>query len=349
MYQPAPLRLGPSIPMTRQEDMAGPRRLLEFARLARQAGDAETAVSHYREAQFLAPDDPDVVLEYAVCLMELGRYRAAVESLERGVRRHPDSPALRFRLALAWRDLADPGKAMQQLRRCLDLDPDDRLGAAAELARLSSPAASLPEAYLRELFDQYADEFDQNLIKDLEYRAPEVLRQAVDRCWRAPAAGADVLDLGCGTGLGGAAFRDLARRLHGVDLSAGMVAKARARGIYDALAVGEAVASLQAAAPAAWDLVIAADVLVYLGDLHPLFAATARALRPGGAFALTVEAGDDDVPRLKPSRRFGHSPGYLEATAAAAGLAPALLEPTSVRTERGEPVPSYVAVLMKRA
>jgi predicted TPR repeat methyltransferase len=157
-----------------------------------------------------------------------------------------------------------------------------------------------------------------------------------------------VLDLGCGTGLGGAAFRDMARRMHGVDLSPRMVEKAAVRGIYDSLAVDDARAAL-AANRAAWDLIIAADVLVYLGNLVPLLTAARAALRPAGAFAATVEAADAPEPTLKPTRRFGHSPAYLRHAAAAAGLAVALLEPAATRTERGEPVAGHVMVLVNDA
>ena len=325
---------------------AGLRGLLGFARIARQAGDTEAAANHYREAQFLDPDDPELGIEAALYLAELGRHRESVEILERCVRRHLELPALRFHLALLWRQLAEPEKAAQQLRRYLTLDPEDRLGAAAELAALAQPQSALPESYVRALFDQYADEFDQNLVKDLNYRAPDLLRRAVDRHWRIPDAGADVLDLGCGTGLGGAAFRDIARRMEGVDLSPRMIERASARGIYDSLTVADAIAALRRQA-AAWDLVIAADVLVYLGDLSPLFTAAHQALRPGGALAVTVEAADTPEPLLKPTRRFGHSPAYFQRAAEAGGLTVALLEQASARTERGEPVAGHVSVLIK--
>lgn len=324
----------------------GPAGRLAMARLARQAADADEAIGHYREALALDPDDAAASIEAALFLGECGELREAVAILERCVRRYPELPAPRFHLGDFWRQLAEPAKAGQQLRRYLALDPADLLGAGAVLDRLDGSADTLSATYLRALFDQYADDFDRNLIEDLGYRGPQVLRHAVDRCWRAPAGGATVLDLGCGTGLGGAVFRDLAQRLHGVDLSPRMIAKAAARNVYDALEVGDAAAALQRA-PAAWDLVVAADVLVYLGDLAAVFAGLAHAVRPGGAFAATVEAVAGDAPLLKPSRRFGHPSSYLQRGAEAAGLRVALFEPVSVRTERGQPVPGHVMVLVK--
>ena len=93
-------------------------------------------------------------------------------------------------------------------------------------------------------------------------------------------------DLGCGTGLMGPLLRPhVSGRLEGVDLSQGMVDKARAKGCYDHLAVEELVAYLDGSAgqegvqcggSGGYDLLVAADVFVYIGDLGPVFASGAR-------------------------------------------------------------------------
>jgi predicted TPR repeat methyltransferase len=339
------LPAAPFLPADRRDGGGGP---LSLARLARAAGAEEEAVARYREALLLDPGDPTAAVEAALYLATLGRPRDAVELLELCVRRHPEHPAARFHLGLLWGDLGEPAKAAQHLNRCLGLDPDDRLGADAALAAMAQAAGGLTATYVRALFDQYAEDFDRNLIEDLRYRAPEILRQALDRCWRPPAGGADAVDLGCGTGLAAPMFRDIAKRLHGVDLSPRMVQKAAARRIYDGLAVGDAVAALHGQ-PACWDLVIAADMLVYLDDLGPLLAAVAASLRPGGAFVATAEATDMPHPELKPTRRFGHPTGHLRHAAIVAGLRVALLEPAATRTEKGQPVPGHVMVALKDA
>ncbi len=327
---------------------AGERRtsLWGLARWARQAGGAREAVAFYREALLLDPDDAAGAIEAALYSAELGHYREAVEILERCVRQHPDLAAARFHLGDLWCALAEPGKAARQLHRYLQLEPEDRLGAHQALARIAQESGSLPATYIRALFDQYAEDFDRNLVEILRYRGPMLLRQALDTCWRPPSAGAVAIDVGCGTGLAGAAFRDLVHHLHGVDLSPRMIDKATARNIYDTVAVDEAVAAL-AARGRAWDLVIAADMLVYLGDLVPFFSAVATALCPGGAFVATAEAADGPAPVLKPTRRFGHSAAYLRQAATAMDLHIALLEPASIRTEKGQPVPGHVMVMLK--
>jgi len=142
---------------------------------------------------------------------------------------------------------------------------------------------------VEELFDDYAEQFDDHLINMLHYQAPELLRLAIGREMDADEAAWDVMDLGCGTGFCGLLFRDLATNLTGVDLSEGMLEQARKREFYDELRQGDITQAL-ADCEHAYDLIIAADVFIYVGDLSGIVDACARALRPGGRFAFTMEA-----------------------------------------------------------
>lgn len=206
-----------------------------------------------------------------------------------------------------------------------------------------SPRA--PRAYVRDLFDEYAGRYDRHLLHDLGYAAPNLVRVAVGE--RLAGRKAAVADLGCGTGLCGPLFRPVAAQLVGVDLSPRMLAQARRRGIYDELVEGDLVVFLEGR-PAGFDLLIAADVLVYIGDLGPLLRAAAAALRPGGLAALTVEAADTDGDYvLRRTGRYAHGGGYLAATAAEAGLAVLSSQRAVVRREGGEPVWGIVALLAR--
>ncbi len=153
----------------------------------------------------------------------------------------------------------------------------------------------------------------------LGYDVPEQLAAALRKL--APAAQYDALDAGCGTGLCGPLLRPLCRTLSGVDLSAGMLARAERRGVYDALVCEELVGFL-ARHPGQFDLLVAADVLLYFGNLAPLFAAAATALRAGGLFGLSIERDLVEGPspgyRVLPAGRFAHAPDYLRAVAVAA-------------------------------
>ncbi len=215
-------------------------------------------------------------------------------------------------------------------------------------------------------FDLFED-FDLHLRGRLAYRGPELLAQVVASVRPREPAPWIVIDLGCGTGLVGAAVRSQARELIGVDLAPMMVERARALGIYDQLLVGDAIATLAMLAQSGRtvDLVLAGDMLPYLGDCAPLFAAVRSILRPGGVLACTAEAAseagdpgevdqahhakhaeDADAGRpgwiLQGSRRFAHTGRYLAETVTAAGFDAVLLQKEVIRSENGLPVEGHV-------
>lgn len=318
-------------------DSAAVRRGLGKA-LAR-AGRTAEAADELREALVLRPGDPEVLAELAETLMAAGDALAAVEALTPALRHIDGNAALHRLLGHAWNELREPAKALAAFRHAQEIEPDDR--TAALIAALEAgEGADLSAAYVRALFDRYADRFDSDLVGKLGYAAPQILRDAIARV--CPAAGLRVLDLGCGTGLMGVELRPVAAHLAGVDLSPRMVGKARARNLYDALSVGDIVDAM--AVPAAWDLLVAADVLVYIGDLVPVFAAAAAALKPGGRLAATVERLDGEGFALGPARRYAHSAHYIRECAEAAGLGILLLEECSPRREKQAPVPGLVFV-----
>ena len=201
-----------------------------------------------------------------------------------------------------------------------------------------------PESLVQALFDKHAPTFDEHLA-ELDYRVPRLLFEATK------AAGAsqeiDVLDLGCGTGLCGQLFRPIAKTLVGVDLSSAMVEKARERGIYDRLEVAEVTAALNAARDS-YDLLVAGDVLCYMGDLSKAFSAAGSALRKGGLFAFSAESHEGDRWLLRPSRRYAHNAEYVRRVAGEAGFDVVLLTPNVLRKEGGRDVNGLIVVLARR-
>jgi predicted TPR repeat methyltransferase len=170
----------------------------------------------------------------------------------------------------------------------------------------------------------------------------------------APFNGADArfvsaLDLGCGTGLCGPLVRPLAERLTGVDLSARMIEKARSLAVYDRLEQGDVIEFLEGNGGERWDLVLAADVFIYVGDLEPVFARLERAMAEG-VFCFSVEslASEGDEMRLLPSLRYAHSEPYLERLAARHGFAVAVMKHAPVREDQGEVIEGLYVILRRK-
>jgi predicted TPR repeat methyltransferase len=235
--------------------------------------------------------------------------------------------------------------------RCLELDPEDSMGVVLHLASLgwSATPKRAPDAHVRRLFDNYSGYFDEHLVRKLEYRGPEILLEGLSG-WlhaRISPQGLDILDLGCGTGLCGVVLRRFARRLHGVDLSGRMLAKAARRQVYDILRQEELIAFMEACAER-YDLIVAGDVFVYVGDLEPVFTAAARLLRPSGGFAFTVERHAGEGFRLGDSGRYFHSRDYLVDLAGDYGFSVLRMEEVSTRREAKKPTEGLMVVLQRK-
>ena len=283
-----------------------------------------------------------------------GDFAGAADILAQTVELAPGFATAWFALGAIRDRLGDQAGAALAFERTRELDPEDYHGARLQLARLGTSEATpaMTHAYVRRLFDQYAARYDTSLTESLAYRGPAVLREAVERVMSAagwPLRFEAVLDLGCGTGLAGAAFRPVCDRLIGVDLSEAMVAKAAAKKLYDRLETADLVDFLQqeTRGETRYNLVIAADVFVYVNELSPIFAAVARLSAAGGLFAFTTESHAGGGVKLLPTLRYAYAEAHLRALLGAAGFSVPHLAETSVRSEKGRPVESLVVVAQK--
>ncbi len=287
----------------------------------------------------LSSGDPlaDRRAAYADGLAAGGDPAAAADLMAQALDMAPRWTAAWFRLG-EWRSAAgDTAGAVAAWDRVLALDPDDALGAALRIAltRDVPDLDAMPPAFVRNLYDAYAPGFEASLVGALSYRGPQMLLDAVAA--RGPFD--RVLDLGCGTGLMGVAIRPHARWLDGCDLSPAMLREATAKRVYDRL--WEQDIAQMPVADAPYDLILAADVFIYLGALDPIIMWAAASLAPQGMLAFTVEALSDGDFRLQPSSRYAHAAAYLVRVLTAAGLVPQLT-PATLRQDRGEPVESII-------
>jgi predicted TPR repeat methyltransferase len=281
-----------------------------------------------------------------------GDFAAAADILVQTVELAPDFATAWFALGAIRDRLGDVPGAVAAFEKVRAADPEDYHGARLQLARLGAGGDATPAmtpTYVRRLFDQYAERYDAALTERLCYRAPVLLCETVGAVMRQagrPMRYGAVLDLGCGTGLAGAVFRPFAEQLTGVDLSPAMIDQAAAKHLYDRLIVSDLGETLQeeAAAPRTYQLVLAADVFVYVSDLAPIMSGAAAVLAPGGLFAFTVETFSGDGVKLLPTLRYAHSESHVRDLLATSGLTVASLVRTAVRSERGAPVDSLVVV-----
>ncbi len=323
--------------------------LLHQANALRALGRHAEAVTAYDAALAQHPDWAEGWLCRGISLLETHRPAEALQSLERAV-------ALDAKLVAAWtcrgdilRDMGRLDDARRAYEQALAAGADPQLIGYC-LAGLGQGAAppTAPRAYVQALFDGYAGDFDQHLTQVLRYRVPEALAAPLAQVHPQPFRCA--LDLGCGTGLCGPRVRPLVQRLVGLDLSEKILAQARARGVYDELLQGEIVQHLEQTRET-HDLVLAADVFIYVGDLAPVFAALERVVPPGGVFCFSAETeGADEAAgyALRPSLRYAHHETYLRRLAARHGFEPLSVSHETVREEQRRPIPGLIVHLRRR-
>ena len=283
--------------------------------LLRDTGRPEEALTQFQRALTLRPYDGESYRRVGLILSALGRREEAEVIYRSWLKLEPASPL-----------------AQHYLAACTGVDVPERA----------------PDTYVQRTFDGFAASFDV-VLERLKYRAPALVAQAVRALRGAPAADLDVLDAGVGTGLCAEGLRPYARRLVGVDLSAGMLAKARERGGYDALDVGELSAYMRERSDA-FDLVVSADTLVYIGDLGPPLAAAAVTLRPGGDLVFTLEREDEETVkgfRLNPHGRYGHDERYVRRVLQAAGFEVMSIERVHLRLEAQRAVEGMLVSAVK--
>lgn len=254
-----------------------------------------------------------------------------------------------YERGLAAEKAGDREAAALAYRVCLTLDPDDRGGVAVRLAAMGAGPAPdrAPPAYVATLFGQHAESFEMTLVHSLGYAIPDAIADRLAGLGLGPFRRG--LDLGCGTGLVAEALEGRVAAWDGVDLADGMLALAEEKDLYAGLFSGDAEGFLETAEAGAYDLIVAADVLPYLGRLDGLIAAAGRALAPGGAVALSTESGAAAAGgwAVGPHQRFAHDPVYLTGLLAAAGVETRSLTPETIRYETGRPVPGHLVIGVK--
>ena len=314
--------------------------------LCREArGDWAGAVHALRQAIGLGAQQAGLWLALATCELEQDHEREGLQAIE-------ECLALDPTMGEAW---SQRGTVMRrhghlaQAAHCFEQAIAH--GADAELHRFYLAAVTdardpppPPALYARVLFDRYADEFQDHLVEVLKYSAPQTLLTPLLTGGRRFQR---VLDLGCGTGLCAQVLAPHADAIDGVDVTDAMVRRAQASGLYRRVWRADVIEGLREAGDTA-DLIVAADVFIYVGALDTVFAAVAPRLAPGGVFAFSVEQADPGrALQLRPSLRYAHGRESLEALAAAHGLLVDAVWAAPIREDQAQPVMGWYLHLRK--
>lgn len=309
----------------------------------------EEAIDTFRKASRIKPDNSGVRLRLGWEMHALKQWDGATAAFQEIIRLIPENAEAYFGLGAIYGDRGMKQEEIEYYKHALRFDPENDQ-YQYHIARLTGGTAPTtpPVDYIRNLFDAYAENFDAHLVGELSYKAPGLIHKAVMELVGTAGEKMDVLDLGCGTGLCAPLFRPLAHHLSGIDLSERMIDVARKLKLYDRLMVGDISVALEALNEA-HDLIIAADVFVYVGELTRVFELCAASLKRSGLFVFTVEAAKDEIADyvLESSGRYSHSKQYLRKLADSYGLRISSIQNAVLRMDRGFPIIGYVVVMRR--
>ena len=347
---------------------------LNLGNILKETGDMTAAAGVFRKVIAIAPDFAQAHNNLGIVLRSCGEFDESIQCLQRAIELAPQNPDYLHNLGNSFRDLNEIEKAVDAYQRSIYQKPDQinayeslwkmlqnkgLLDAANEVlakwvkndpenevARHYSSACAggnvpdrATDAYIQETFDKFAASFDHDLMQ-LDYRAPELVGKAVSSIFSKSGKRLVVLDAGCGTGLCGPFLKPYAKRLIGVDLSSGMLNKAKGRMIYSELVEADLVDYL-IRQEIAFDLIVSADTLCYFGNLIPFLHAARNRLQANGYLIFTlekIESSQDQTFRLNPHGRYSHNQDYVIKTLEFCGLNLLSIETVVLRQESGKPV-----------
>jgi len=319
-------------------------------------GQTTQAIALLRRAAELEPEAMETWVHLGATYAETGQFRLALVALDRALALQPQTLIALRHKASVLRELGQYEESAQCLKILHQNGGGDEfthymLAAVlhAESGWAQEPPAP-PAGYVADLFDRYAEDFSSHLTQ-LDYRAPDILVKAAVGCLSQPWP--HVLDLGCGTGLVGQCLQGHALHLDGVDLSPGMVKKAQESGHYRRVWQADIHAAMEQACSAGdqYDLIVSADVFIYIGALERAFQLAARVLIAGGGFAFSLEewaAGPENYV-LRPSLRYAHSLPYIRRLASDHDFKILRADSNLLRHDHGKAIAGLFCILQKNS
>jgi predicted TPR repeat methyltransferase len=276
-----------------------------------QLGEYTDALKYYLRQLEKKPYE-ECYFNIAVLLMYEGRAKEALDYFNHTLDLNPNHFDTHINLGVMYLKANNKPQAITHYQKALNIRPEDKEALHILSAIEQKNAANTaPKEYIEHLFDQYAPYYDIHLQEQLKYRAPQLIKDALANHTTITDCQYDILDLGCGTGLTGQIIKPYAKSIAGVDVSENMINIARAKKIYDPLLTATILEAFQTLDT--FDVIVAADVFSYIGDLRETLLACKDHLNLNGYLIFTVEQNfqtDDFV--LQETIRYGHNPSYLD-------------------------------------
>ena len=295
-------------------------------------GNFDEALRCYQHILTRNPEDKDTLYNLGVLYKDMKLESESITTLEKVLEIHPEHAQSLNNLGYLYHKAEEDKKAISTYKKLIEIDHNAAMAAHMLAALTGDTTETAPDAYVRDVFDNFSDHYDESLVEKLGYTTPTLLREMVsqesDRHFQA------CLDMGCGTGLSGEAFAELTEDIIGLDLAPKMLALAAQKEIYSSLFETDICTYLQEHKDT-YDLFLAADVFVYIGELSAIFKLVKERAQKNALFLFSTELADQDFI-LKSTGRYGHAQSYITKLAEESGFTILEIKGANIRKEKGE-------------
>lgn len=314
----------------------------------KKSGEVEEAKKSFQDALLCEGDDIDCLYNLAGCYRETEELEHAKLCYEEVLARDKDHLPALSNLAYTCQRLGAKEEALSYYQRVLQIEPQHQSALHMVAAITGAHLDHTSSQYVEELFDNYAESFEESLIEKLHYQVPQLIKRELLEVVPKTTKFSHLLDLGCGTGLAGLVLKDMARALTGVDISHRMLEKAAEKNIYHHLVPAD-IKKFASQTDELYDLIVAADVFIYIGNLEETFQQIDEMAAPEALLVFSME-GHGDKNREEPlllgtTGRFTHSLEYITTLAREHKMTILRQTEVTLREEASSPLQGWLFVL----
>jgi len=276
-------------------------------------GQLDAAVRSYKKVVAIKPDYAEAhnnKILSVIYFFSNDQIPDAIDTVEALIKDYPNEALLYNMCGGCYASLGQLDMAVMNYKKALAIKPDYAVPQHMLNSLIGYTSKEPPKEYIKNLFDDFAERFDDSLVQKLDYKLPFLMKELILKLDPNKSKFDKVIDLGCGTGLAGKGLRGISNNLTGIDLSENMVAKAMELDVYDSLIVGDIV-DILSSSQEKYDLFISLDVLIYIGDVKSIFNAVRNCSNKNAFFIFSVETQEEDGYSLLKSARYAHSENYI--------------------------------------